>query len=180
MSWICTAFRGCMLSAPQDMSVPLMPPGVQQFLMFNSSPELETAFAARLPSGTGGPVFHGSPAPRLWRIVTDGLRNMTDTPFMIHGAASGPGIYLADEPSMSLSYSGAFVDTWRHSAFRGKTVLLGCELEGHTAQATHAIAEEARVLVRFIIIGPSGFAAPQARLIGDAMKSTFAALRTRG
>jgi len=179
MSWMCTTFRGSMLSAPSDMGVPLMPPGVQQFLMFNASPELEKAFAARLPSGTGGPVFHGTPAPRLWRVLTGGLRNMTDGPFMIHGAVNGPGIYLAQEPSVSLGYSGVFTTTWRHSAFTGKTVLLGCELEGHTDQATHVVPEEARVLVRFIILGPPGFTAPQARLIGDAMKTTFAALRVK-
>ncbi|KAB5583523.1 hypothetical protein GE09DRAFT_946856 [Coniochaeta sp. 2T2.1] len=186
LSWLGTSFRGLMLTAPESARVPLMP-GAHQFLMLNSSPEREATFSNRLITGTGststapattGVVFHGTPATRLFKVLTEGLRNMSNTPFMAHGASHGSGIYLAGEPSMSLGYSGGTGVTWKNSAWCGRQVLLGCELAGHTASSYHVIPDEGRVLVRYVFLCPAGFRAPQARLVDGAMKMTYAALRS--
>lgn len=182
LSWLGTQFRGFMLTAPESARVPLMP-GVHQFLMFNSAPEREALFASRLTTGststaaTSGVAFHGTQAARLFKVLTEGLKNMSNTPFMAHGASHGSGIYLADEPAMSLGYSGSTGITWNNSAWTGRQVLLGCELAGHTPTSYHVIPDEGRVLIRYVFLCPAGFRAPQVRLIDGAMKMTYAALR---
>jgi hypothetical protein len=159
-------------------------PGVHQFLMFNSTPEREAAFVNRLTAGssstttTGGVVFHGTPAARLFKVLTEGLKNMSNTPFMAHGASHGSGIYLADEPGVSQGYSGSTGVTWKNSAWTGRQVLLGCELAGHRPTSYHVIPDEGRVLVRYVFLCPAGFKAPQVRLIDGAMKMTYTALRS--
>lgn len=189
LSWLGISFRGFMISAPESARVPSMP-GVHQFIMLNSAPEREALFSEALsvssstntsgtPHTTGGVVFHGTPAPRLFKVLTEGLKNMSNTPFMAHGASHGSGIYLADEPATSLGYGGSTGNaTWRGSALSNRQVLLGCELLGHVPGSYHVIPDEGRVLNRYVFLCPVGFRAPQARLIDGAMRSTFASLRT--
>jgi hypothetical protein len=183
LSWLGTSFRGFMLTAPESARVPLMP-NVHQFLMLNSAPEHQAIFDNRLRAGrsssanvTGGVTFHGTPATRLWKVLTEGLKNMSNTPFMAHGASHGSGIYLADEPSVSLGYSGSTGVTWKNSAWHGRQVLLGCELAGHTPNSYHVIPDEGNVMIRYVFLCPAGFRPPQVRLIDGAMKMTYAALR---
>ncbi|CAK7224350.1 hypothetical protein SBRCBS47491_005519 [Sporothrix bragantina] len=199
LAWMSKWFRGCMLSAPQGKRLSIMS-DVQQFLLFNSTPECEKAFeethnthnlsSAALSSRTGDVVFHGSQTSRVWKVLTEGLRNMSNTRYMAHGAVNGPGIYMADEPSTSFSYSGTFNTTWSKSAFRGKKVLLGCELikmdpfaplpagAKRPPAGTHIVTDEARVLVRYVFICPATYSMPPARHIDTGMKSTFASLRS--
>jgi hypothetical protein len=49
-------------------------------------------------------LFHGTNPDRLWPILCQGLRNLSNTPLQCHGAVSGQGVYLADEPSTSFRY----------------------------------------------------------------------------
>ncbi|CAK7244915.1 MAG: hypothetical protein STHCBS139747_006478 [Sporothrix thermara] len=201
LTWMSKWFRGCMLSAPQGKRLSIMSE-VEQFLLFNSTPECEKAFeeshslraqsastSTSVASRAGDVAFHGSQTSRVWKVLTEGLRNMSNTRYMAHGAVNGPGIYLADEPAISFGYSGAFKDTWSKSAFRDKKVLLGCELIKMDPSAplpagakrppagTHIVTDEARVLVRYVFICPATYTMPPARHIDTAMKSTFASLR---
>lgn len=201
LAWMSKWFRGCMLSAPQGKRLSIMS-DVEQFLLFNSTPECEKAFedcvntrgasssAHLAPARTGDVVFHGSQTSRMWKVLTEGLRNMSNTRYMAHGAVNGPGIYLADEPSTSFGYSGALNNTWSKSAFRNKKVLLGCELIKNDPFAplppgtkkppsgTHIVTDESRVLVRYVFICPNGYSLPPARHIETGMRSTFASLRS--
>ncbi|CAK7201277.1 hypothetical protein SEUCBS139899_003980 [Sporothrix eucalyptigena] len=197
LAWMSKWFRGCMLSAPQGKRLSIMS-DVQQFLLFNSTPECEKAFeesasgdsSRRGDRTTGDVVFHGSQTSRMWKVLTEGLRNMSNTRYMAHGAVNGPGIYMADEPSTSFGYSGAINNTWNKSAFRGKKILLGCELikldpfaplpagAKRPPSGTHIVTDESRVLVRYVFICPSTYSMPPARHIDQGMKSTFASLRS--
>ncbi|OAA57497.1 Poly(ADP-ribose) polymerase, catalytic domain protein [Niveomyces insectorum RCEF 264] len=195
LAWMSKWFRGCMLSAPPGKRLPIMSE-VEQFLLYNSTPECEKAFrdcvqatgssgSTRSAVRTGDVVFHGSQTARMWKVLTEGLRNMSNTRYMAHGAVNGPGIYLADEPATSFSYSGLFNVTWNKSAFRNKKVLLGCELLEPNPNAplpagakrppagTHIVTDESRVLVRYVFICPQSYTMPPARHIEQAMKSTF-------
>ncbi|KIH90070.1 hypothetical protein SPBR_00065 [Sporothrix brasiliensis 5110] len=202
LAWMSKWFRGCMLSAPQGKRLSIMS-DVDQFLLYNSTPECEKAFesyntnsassgSARLAPlpRTGDVVFHGSQTSRMWKVLTEGLRNMSNTRYMAHGAVNGPGIYLADEPSTSFSYSGTLNNTWSKSAFSNKKILLGCELIKDDPLATlppgtkkppagtHIVTDESRVLVRYVFICPSGYSMPPVRHIETGMRSTFASLRS--
>ncbi|EPE07986.1 uba ts-n domain containing protein [Ophiostoma piceae UAMH 11346] len=195
LAWMSKWFRGCMLSAPPGKRLSIMS-DVEQFLLYNSTPECEKAFydtvqasGSRSVAKTGNVVFHGSPPARMWKVLTEGLRNMSNTRYMAHGAVNGPGIYLADEPVTSFNYSGQFNNTWSKSAYRGKKVLMGCELLEQNPNAplpagakkppagTHIVTDESRVLVRYVFICPSTYAMPVARNIDMAMRSTFGSLR---
>ena len=195
LRWMSKWFRGCMLSAPPGKRLSILS-DVEQFLLYNSTPQCEKAFydtvqasGARAAAKTGQVVFHGSPPARMWKVLTEGLRNMSNTRYMAHGALNGPGIYLADEPVTSFDYSGQFNITWANSAYHGKKVLMGCELLEQNPNAllpvgakkppagTHIVTDESRVLVRYVFICPSTYAMPVARNIDMAMRSTFGKLR---
>ena len=49
-------------------------------------------------------LFHGSPLGNWHSILRTGIKNMSGTRFMSMGAALGPGVYLANNIRISLSY----------------------------------------------------------------------------
>ena len=105
---------------------------------------------------------------------------LSNTPLMAHAAASGKGIYLADEPSTSWSYTSSSGAGWAASAFRNCRVLLGCELAGGgtSSNGIHVIADASRIMVRYIFLCPANFKPPEARHVVPAMQTTFASLRS--
>ena len=52
-------------------------------------------------------LWHGSSGERWHSIFRNGLKNMSNID-CANGASYGPGIYLAKDPSMSLSYLKPF------------------------------------------------------------------------
>ncbi|EEU38750.1 uncharacterized protein NECHADRAFT_83215 [Fusarium vanettenii 77-13-4] len=153
LSWLCLSFRGFLRSVPSGFAIPSMPQ-TQQFLLMNSHHEREKAFETHLgatASAGSGPVFHGTSISRLYLILSAGLKNVSNTPLMRHGAASGPGVYCGDEQATSLGYSQAIGNNWSNSAIdQQMRVMLGCELAKYpTANTpTHVVTDETRVLVR--------------------------------
>ena len=68
-------------------------------------------------------LWHGSNGSRWHSIIRNGLKNMTYDD-CVHGAASGPGIYLASDEYVSTSYS-QFVDNLnKNSKFGPKLSLI--------------------------------------------------------
>ena len=93
-SWLCTGSRTFIMSASGQYRVPNMP-GIHQFLVVNNPPEIEAAFAKHRHLQPRMVLFHGTSMDRLYAILVQGLRVLSHTPLMRHGAASGAGIYFS-------------------------------------------------------------------------------------
>merc|ERR1712070_1011730 len=76
-----------------------------QYLMISAAPERESEFQKLKKVHGSVFAFHGSPAENWHSIMRNGLKNASNTKFMMHGAAHGAGIYLATSSSTSLSYA---------------------------------------------------------------------------
>jgi hypothetical protein len=170
-----------MLAAPEGYKIPSMP-STKQFLMLNSHHERERLFNTQLGLGGGsGVVFHGTRVARLFLILTEGLRNMTNTQFMMNGGAHGAGIYCADEQATSLPFAGNTGKSWKNSSLSSMRVILGCELASYTAAASygvHVVSNEDRLLVRYVFLLPHAYQPPPRHHVEPAMKTAFANLRS--
>lgn len=156
-------------------------PGTKQFLLLNSNHERERLFDAQMGTpGSSGVVFHATQVSRLFRIFTEGLKVMSNTSFMIHGASHGTGIYCADEQSMSLPYAGGIGKSWKNSALSDLKIMMGCELANYapSPMGYHVVADEDRLLVRYIFLLPTSFRAPPRQHVEPAINITFANLRS--
>ena len=73
-----------------------------------SSPEKEHRFQ-QLKQASGKESlwsWHGGPSKNWHSIIRTGLKNMSNSKLMQHGAAYGSGIYMARDSVTSLGYSG--------------------------------------------------------------------------
>ena len=52
------------------------------------------------------PLFHGSSAHNWHPIMRMGIKNLSNTKLMAHGAALGPGVYLAKDIGTAMGYCG--------------------------------------------------------------------------
>jgi hypothetical protein len=181
LSWLCITFRGFLITAPQSFQIPMMP-NSRQFLMLNSHPEKEVLYHAQnyLPTSST-PVFHGTKASRLFLILTEGLKSMSNTSFMLHGASGGAGVYCGADQSMSLHYSGSTGRSWRNSSLGRMRIMLGCELSNTSQVATgrEHVVNENSLLIRYVFLLPPLVYNPPARhLIELPMSSAFARIRS--
>jgi hypothetical protein len=178
LSWLCLMFRGFMLTAPDGFRVPGMP-NTQQFLMLNSNHEREQLFNAQPGSrGGSGVVFHGTQVSRLFLILTEGLKLMSHTAFMLNAAAMGAGIYCGDDQGTSLPYAGTTGQSWRNSALSNMRIMLGCELATYTARSVHLVTDQNSLLVRYVFLLPQAYQPPPRHHVEPAMSTAFANLRT--
>ncbi|KAF1917829.1 hypothetical protein BDU57DRAFT_514297 [Ampelomyces quisqualis] len=182
ISWACVHHRGYIATATGLCKVPTMPPGTHQFVFANSSPRLESDFVSKL-SGPASKktivLFHGTTLDRLPAILAQGLRIYSGTHLQRTGAAHGKGIYLAEEPATSYTYSPAIV-SWRNSGLSNMRLLFGCEVLGMGRSVTkgiHLITDEKAVMVRYVFFLPGGAQVPIANHIVPAMSSGMSALR---
>ncbi|KAF2688582.1 hypothetical protein K458DRAFT_414308 [Lentithecium fluviatile CBS 122367] len=180
--WALTHFRGFITTANGICKIPGLPVGTHQFILANASPTLEASFAAKLPKykPTTTILFHGTSLDRLPSILTQGLRIHSGTSLQRTGAAHGKGIYMAEEPATSFSYSPSAV-SWKNSGLNGMRLLLGCEVAGNgrsVSPGIHVIQDEKSVMVRYVFLIGSGAYAPSATHIVPAMRSAISALRS--
>jgi uncharacterized membrane protein YgcG len=107
----------CVLSSEEQAQLPCIAPFIERLeskryvcracVPGRSNEEHDRAFCA-LKDQEGGESFfawHGSPFKNWPSIIADGLRVMSDTPEMLHGAMHGAGIYFAQKADQSLTYS---------------------------------------------------------------------------
>lgn len=180
LSWLCLKFRGFMLANPDGFRVPSMP-NTQQFLMLNSNHEKEQLFKAQPGSqGGSGVVFHGTTISRLFLILTEGLKVMSNTPFMQNGAAFGAGIYCGNDQRASLPFAGNTGQSWNNSALRNMSIMLGCELAAYTAPTSGVwlVIDGSRLVVRYVFLLPQGYQPPPRHHVEPAMSTFFATLRS--
>lgn len=179
--WVCTAYRGFLSSAQGAVRVPSLPAGTHQFLLANHSPEHEAAFSRHITyNATTRVLFHGTSLERLFAITCQGLRVLSHTPLQAHGAASGAGVYCAEEPATSWAYCAGQGNNWANSQFNNFRVLLGLENAGPgVGHGVHVVQDASTLCVRYMFLIPAGTAAvPMAAHITPAMTSVYASLRS--
>jgi hypothetical protein len=182
LTWACNHYRGFITTASGICRIPGMPSGTHQFVLANASPELELSFAKQLPRYNPQTriLFHGTSLDRLPSILAQGLKIQSGTNLQRTGAAHGKGIYLAEDPSTSFSYSPAAI-SWKSSGLSNMRLLLGCEVVGNGNSVTpgiHVIRDERQVMVRYVFLLTSSAYAPVAGHVVPAMGSAVSALRS--
>ena len=98
---VCSSYHGFLISATGPQRIPSF--GSDKFLLANMAPDLELAFSRHMPTpqSPSNIFFHGTSLDRLHAILCQGLRVQSGTALQRHGAAYGPGIYMADEPRVA-------------------------------------------------------------------------------
>ena len=98
---------------------------LQLAILGNSDAREATFQACREAAGGSFYAFHGSGTANWYSIMRNGLRSLSPTALMAHGAAHGSGVYLAANLSTSIGYTanrnhgyqGDSVDsTWQRAA----------------------------------------------------------------
>jgi len=179
LSWTCLNYRGFLVSATGKMRIPGLPADTQQFLLASAAPELEAAFLARMGNGTSRVLWHGTAMERLYAILCEGLKICSGTALQIHGAASGAGIYTAEEPVTAWGYSATpSTANWAGSSFRNVRVLLGLEAAGPAVgTGIQLVKDPSTLIVRYVFLIPSNAAMPAAANVAPAMLSAYKSLR---
>jgi hypothetical protein len=182
ISWACVQHRGFVATTNGACKIDHLPWGTHQFVLANSSPRLESDFMSRLsrPNAKTTVLYHGTGFDRLPAILAQGLRVCSGTPLQSTGAAHGKGIYLAEEPATSLSYSHVAL-TWRNSGLNNMRLLLGCEVVGtgnKVGKGIHLITDPASVMVRFLFLFPAVDSEWSATRVSQHMAVAMSNLRT--
>ena len=179
--WVCVSYRGFLVSATGPQRIPSF--GNNQFLLANTVPDLEIAFSRHMqtPQSTSQILFHGTSLDRLHAILCQGLRVQSGTDLQRHGAAHGPGIYMADEPRVAWGYATASTGGWKSSKLKGMKLLLGCELAGPKPSAVfngiYVITDATRLAVRYVFLLASDARMPAAKDVRIPMASVFQKMR---
>jgi hypothetical protein len=180
--WALTHYRGFIISATGLCKVPGLATGTHQFVLANAHPSLELGFASKL--GKHNPqtrvLFHGTSLDRLPSILSQGLKVCSGTPLQRTGAAHGHGIYMAEEPATSFSYSPAAV-SWKMSGLHNMKLMFGCEVVGNgnpVSSGIHVISDPKDVIVRYVFLFAGSAAAPIANHLVSPMLSAMTALRS--
>lgn len=100
---------------------------------------------------------------------------------MANGMALGRGVYCAEDQSSCIGYAGNTGSSWRHSELGNMRIMLGCELANYTPPISgsfHVIADEARLLVRYVFLLPAEYQPPIRAHVEPAMSIAFGSLRS--
>jgi len=138
-----------------------------QYMLLMSTPEKEARFLVLKKKYGSFLAFHGSPMENWHSILRNGLRNMSNTKNMLHGAAHGAGIYLAPNAGTSQGYMRSGTG-WSKSQFGSSLSCLAmCEVINHPDvygrdhnQWCYVAKEDDYVMTRFFFIYSSTGAFP--------------------
>lgn len=78
---------------------------IQQYIVTNHPPETERAFGKMKDKHGSFFAFHGSAIENWYSILRNGIRNLSHTHMMTAGAASGAGVYSAENMNTSVGYA---------------------------------------------------------------------------
>ncbi|KAF2170457.1 hypothetical protein M409DRAFT_19278 [Zasmidium cellare ATCC 36951] len=183
-SWTLNTYQGFIVEATGSLRIPNMP-NVLQFVLADSPPGIMAAFAKHDHTQPRQVLFHGTSMDRLFAILCQGLKVLGQTSLQVHGAVYGTGIYLAEEPSLAVSYSRATQRrsssfSTQHAEFVNKRILLGIEYAGEDGKQGNGIyvaADPTKLLLRYIFLLPQTFKAPLANHVVPALQSNFHTLK---
>ncbi|OHT11395.1 UBA/TS-N domain containing protein [Tritrichomonas foetus] len=161
LRWVLLSNKSQIISLPshlkiQEISYPF------QFMALISSPDAEQEFQERKNKYGSIYMWHGSGGDRWHSIVRNGLLNMSRQPGkqVIHGAAYGEGIYLANSSSYSSTYVQDSPNLYKQSELGSSIHMIAmCEvarmppniLKDHGSIKT--LIDEKACIVRFIFAG---------------------------
>ncbi|KAI9892426.1 MAG: hypothetical protein M1814_001383 [Vezdaea aestivalis] len=186
---ICNSYRGFVASVNSGpLRIPAFPEA-RQFVVANTSPDLEARFNFHLKTRRSAEphvYFHGTSLSRLYPILYEGLRVLSGTALQQYGATYGHGIYLSSSPWTAWSYAPVHTGSlWPNSSMQNFRVVLGVEsaVAVRPIQSLNSliyVANDATTLaVRYIFLIPLGTTVPAERHVQPAMKSAFRSLRSR-
>jgi hypothetical protein len=181
ISWAVVHHRGYLATATGICKIPNLPTGTHQFVLPNAGPSLESQYMSKMPkyNAKTSVLFHGTTFDRLPAILAQGLKVCSGTSLQRTGAVYGKGIYMADEPATSLSYSPTAL-SWRCSGLSNMRLLLGCEAIGvgdSVRTGIHLIQDEGSVMVRYLFLLPRDAVSPIANHVVSPMASAMSAMR---
>ncbi|KAK0737290.1 hypothetical protein B0T21DRAFT_161386 [Apiosordaria backusii] len=164
LSWISSQFKGCLISAPAGSKIPAMP-GVTQLLLGSRDPKLERAWNQNQNYTEGGAgkikfLWGEVKVEGMWKVLCHGLDARSSDE---HQPATEVG---EDEPPLDLEAFETTGFMWQRSSLRNQGMFLAGEDFGN-----------GRIVIRYIFLCPEGCVPPRMRVIGDALRQSFAALR---
>jgi Poly(ADP-ribose) polymerase catalytic domain len=180
MLWM-ASYRGFLASATGLLKIPNLP-GVHQFVLTSTTPELETSYNFHLPTlqTPTQVVFHGTTMDRLFPILQRGLQVGTGTTLLQNGASYGSGIYVATDISMAFGYAGlAHGYGWPNTRLGNTKVVFACELVGNQYQngGIYVVPDPTQLRIRYVFLFPSTAYPPVTHHIVPAIQSAFSLLR---
>eukprot|EP01087_Luapelamoeba_hula_P016667 TRINITY_DN5141_c0_g1_i1.p1 TRINITY_DN5141_c0_g1~~TRINITY_DN5141_c0_g1_i1.p1 ORF type:complete len:723 (-),score=132.06 TRINITY_DN5141_c0_g1_i1:71-2239(-) len=156
--WLLTSNRAHLIRLSEEQQFAEMATPYQYMLLM-SNPEKEARFAQLKKKHGSFLAFHGSPLENWHSIMHNGLRNLSNTKGMLHGAAHGAGIYLAPNAGTSQGYMRVG-SGWSKSVFgRSAGCLALCEVIDHESvfgrdhsQWCYVVKEDDHVMTRYFFI----------------------------
>jgi len=115
--------------------------------------QIEDQFKQNKKQNGGGSysyLFHGSSFENWYSIITNGLKNYSNTKNMKHGNSYGSGIYLSDEFSFSQRYANNY--NKNKDIILGVYEIIGNKEKYKKSQNIYVIPNESDLLLRFILI----------------------------
>eukprot|EP00698_Gefionella_okellyi_P020493 TRINITY_DN643_c0_g1_i1.p1 TRINITY_DN643_c0_g1~~TRINITY_DN643_c0_g1_i1.p1 ORF type:complete len:652 (-),score=119.59 TRINITY_DN643_c0_g1_i1:302-2257(-) len=128
--------------------------GCRQFVMRGTTPEKEAKHARGVKKHGSFFAFHGSAFWNWHSILRNGLKNYSNTEFMVDGATEGEGIYLGLDSGTSLGYAWAGT-AWDKSQTPTCNICLAvCEVvaAGHVPRPWYVVPDENHVNTRFFVL----------------------------
>jgi ubiquitin-protein ligase len=98
-------------------------------------------------------LYHGSGISNWYSIMRNGLKNYSGTTLMANGQAYGAGIYLSDDPGMSLGYS--FRESTNNLYIVGVVQVVKSIDQYKKTQGIYVVENDKELIVRYLIVGSS-------------------------
>lgn len=157
LRWILLSNKSHLITLPDKFK--LVNASGYQFLSLISSPGAELDFEKYKSKYGSCFLWHGSGGDRWYSITRNGLKNMSNVQGgVIHGAAYGPGIYLAHDSSTSFGYVQHLSNKYRNSCLGRSFPLISlCEIanvpELKSFGNIRTLIKEEACVVRFLFAG---------------------------
>jgi poly [ADP-ribose] polymerase 6/8 len=159
LKWTLLSFHAHLISIPKEMQFAQFTSPFQ-FMTLLASPEAEERFNGYKQQYGSQFLWHGSNADRWHSILRNGLKNASGTSMQAHGAAKGPGIYMADDSSMSWGYSQASSNRYQKSVLGSQLHVISLVEVAKVPELNHfpgmhTLTKEEACVVRFMFLSGS-------------------------
>ncbi|KAJ3442761.1 poly adp-ribose polymerase family [Anaeramoeba flamelloides] len=156
LRWLLTTNRAHLIKIPKQYQLSEFGTDYQ-WVLLSTHPKKEAKFLdLKKKFKNSVYAFHGSPVENWFSILRVGLKNYSNTKNMICGAAMGPGIYMAAQPSTSMGYARSGQGWSKSRICQGSfNCMAVCEIiQDQTVKKTsvYVIQNEDLVMTRMFIV----------------------------